>query len=98
MSLLQFNVTLPAATSTKQDVAFRPKLEFMDMVEIGDGRWCVRTLRLPVRPPAVCRNVYSMDGPVGFLRFGEGTLASYGPGSSRIVQFQWNLKVLKPEE
>ena len=40
---------------------------------------------------------YSMDGPVGFLRFGEGTLATYGPGSTRIVKFQWNLKVLKPE-
>ena len=40
---------------------------------------------------------YSMDGPVGFLRFGEGTLAICGPGSSRIVKFQWNLKVLKPE-
>ena len=40
---------------------------------------------------------YSMDGPVGFLRFGEGTLAICGPGSSRIVKFQWNLKVLRPE-
>ena len=30
----------------------------------------------------------SMDGPLGFLRFGEGTLATYGPGSSRIVKFQ----------
>ena len=42
-------------------------------------------------------NVYSMDGPVGFLRFGEGTLAIFGPGSSRIVKFPWNLKVLRPE-
>ena len=25
---------------------------------------------------------YSMDGLVGFLRFGEGTLATYGPGST----------------
>ena len=40
---------------------------------------------------------YSMDGPVGFLRFGEGTLAICGPGSSRIVKFQRNLKVLRPE-
>ena len=42
-----------------------------------------------------CSNYhYSMDGPVGFLRFGEGTFATYGPGSSRIVKFQWNLKLL----
>ena len=41
--------------------------------------------------------LYSMDGSVGFLRFGEGTLATYGPGSSRIVKFQRNLKVLRPE-
>ena len=33
-----------------------------------------------------------MDGPVGFLRFGEGTLATYGPGSSRIVKFQWTME------
>ena len=26
-----------------------------------------------------------MDGPVSFLRFGEGTLGTYGPGSTRIV-------------
>ena len=39
-------------------------------------------------------NDYDMDGPVGFLRFGEGTLAICGPGSSRIVKFQRNLKVL----
>ena len=35
-----------------------------------------------------------MVWPVGFLRFGKGTLATYGPGSRRIVKFQWNLKVL----
>ena len=33
-----------------------------------------------------------MDGPVGFLRFGEGTLAICGPGSSRIVKFQWEFE------
>ena len=37
---------------------------------------------------------YSMVWPVGFLRFGNGTLAIYGFGSCRIVKFQWNLKVL----
>ena len=36
-----------------------------------------------------------MVWPVGFLRFGEGTHATYGPGSRRILKFQWNLKVLK---
>ena len=40
---------------------------------------------------------YSTVWPVGFLRFGEGTLATYGPGSSIIVKFQWNLKVRRPK-
>ena len=40
---------------------------------------------------------YSTVLPVGFLRFGEGTLATYGPGSSRIVKFLRKMKVLKPE-
>ena len=40
---------------------------------------------------------YSMVWPVGFLRFGEGTLATYGPGSRRIAKFHRNLKVLRPE-
>ena len=40
---------------------------------------------------------YSMVWLVSFLRFGKGTLATYGPGSRRIVKFQWTLKVLKPE-
>ena len=60
------------------------------------ARTCAcRTLRLARVPRTEL--AYSMDGPVGFLRFGEGTLATYGPGSSRIVKFQWNLKVLRPK-
>ena len=52
----------------------------------------------PKRSPEIIKKTgYSMDGPVGFLRFGEGTLATYGPGSSRIVKFLWKMKVLKPE-
>ena len=35
-----------------------------------------------------------MVWPVGFLRFGKGTLATYGPGSSRIMKFQRKMKVL----
>ena len=35
--------------------------------------------------------------PVGFLRFGKGTLATYDLGSSRIVKIDWILKVLRPE-
>ena len=35
---------------------------------------------------------YSMDGLVGFLRFGEGTLATYGLGSSRRVKFRKKMK------
>ena len=40
---------------------------------------------------------YSTVWPVGYLRFGEGTLATYGPGSRRIVDFREKMKVLKPE-
>ena len=41
---------------------------------------------------------YSMVSPVGCLRFGKGYPCNpYGPGSFRLVRFQWNLKVLRPE-
>ena len=56
-------------------------------------------LVLSVGASARCRVlvVYSMVLPIHFLKFGEGALATYGPGNFRIVTFPKILYVLDPK-